>query len=141
MMDRDEALEKARAVERGELPSGSVILPITGPNSLASTTPVGDHPAPYDGEVRLPEDIPVTTANEIKFEADTDPVARNVHRGQRAGDALRPYAERWDQHEDIGTVLGDLLSDVLHLCDITDIDFDNVLRMARNRYNEEVAGE
>jgi hypothetical protein len=34
MMDKDEALNKARAVERGELPSGSVILPITGPNSL-----------------------------------------------------------------------------------------------------------
>lgn len=36
-MDKDEAIEKAKAVERGELPTGSVgPIKVTGPNSLHS---------------------------------------------------------------------------------------------------------
>jgi hypothetical protein len=35
-MDVDDALEAVRAVERGEAPSGSVIIALTGPNSLSS---------------------------------------------------------------------------------------------------------
>lgn len=38
-MDRDEALEAAKAVERGDAPSGDVVIAVTGPNSLHSTTP------------------------------------------------------------------------------------------------------
>lgn len=48
-MDRDKALEAAQAVERGEAPSGSVILAVTGPNSLHSTTPPA-HPARPDDD-------------------------------------------------------------------------------------------
>lgn len=38
MMDRVEALARAKAVERGDAPSGDVIIAVTGRNSLASTT-------------------------------------------------------------------------------------------------------
>lgn len=37
-MDRDEAIEAAKAVERGEAPSGDVVIKVTGENSLLSTT-------------------------------------------------------------------------------------------------------
>lgn len=35
-MDKDEAMRQALAVERGELPSGSVVVKLTGPNSLTN---------------------------------------------------------------------------------------------------------
>lgn len=44
-MDKDDALEAVRAVERGEAPSGSVIIALTGKNSLSSPGP--DKPEPH----------------------------------------------------------------------------------------------
>ena len=66
-MDIDDAMNELRAVERGEAPSGSVTVPITGPNSLltpgggdARTTnaraercPCSGHTQSIDGTVVL----------------------------------------------------------------------------------------
>lgn len=46
----EDALERVRAVERGEAPSGSVILKLTGPASL--TDPAPDPEPPYAGRLR-----------------------------------------------------------------------------------------
>lgn len=51
-MDKDDAIEAARAVERGEAPSGSIIFALTGPNSLASPGP-DPEPEPNNDDAPL----------------------------------------------------------------------------------------
>lgn len=69
-----------------------------------------------------------------------DPARRNQYRASLAGPTLQEYAGRVGG-SDIGTTVQDLLSDLMHLCDATEINFDAALGMARNRYDEEIAGE
>lgn len=168
-MDKDEALEAAKAVERGELPSGSVVLAVTGDNSLS-------HPGYPNGRCaacgfglnpnnlclniectkaetfraalfnaptgKRYEGTPFAHLNSVLIrEDDPDPVRRNVRRGLRAGLAVRKYYRKYGDGNDNDTVLSDFLADLLHLCDMTDTDFDGALETARRRYEEEVLGE
>lgn len=47
-MDKDDALKAVRAVERGEAPSGSVVIALTGPRSLSSPGPDPVEPEPEE---------------------------------------------------------------------------------------------
>ena len=71
----------------------------------------------------------------------------NDDRAEWAGEALRAFArktrqlkgDRWD--DDLENVVGDLLCDLMHLCDRDGVDFARVLKNARGNYKEERASE
>ena len=43
--------------------------------------------------------------------------------------------------EEIETLVGDLLADLMHLCDAAGISFDNRLSTGRMHYDAEILGE
>lgn len=43
--------------------------------------------------------------------------------------------------EDWGTCIGDLLADLMHLCDALDVDFDEMVDRGRMHYEPETHGE
>jgi len=61
----------------------------------------------------------------------------NAERAQRAARVLTDYKRRHDPGEDAETVLTDLLADLLHYCDKTDLDFAKIEERARGHYLEE----
>ncbi len=91
---------------------------------------------------------PGTFPEEIKF-----PALRNAYRASVAVPALKAYAERsGTEGEPLHALVGDLLSDLMHLVDLFVVDpededrsevqsFDELLARAGRRYAEERAGE
>ncbi len=62
----------------------------------------------------------------------------NRERASQASHALDEYAEHTgNEDEDRKTVIIDLLSDLMHLCEIEDIDFDSCLWHANDHYTTE----
>jgi hypothetical protein len=67
----------------------------------------------------------------------------NVERSHSANEILSLFALKTGiQDEDTHTKLSDLVSDLMHLCDKEDIDFNDVLERASDHYtNELVSGQ
>ncbi len=75
----------------------------------------------------------------------TDPVGireDNNHRAGRALHALRAYIDRCygDSAEPIDQGLADLIGDLLHLCDLLNLDFAELEDKARGQYESELEG-
>lgn len=76
--------------------------------------------------------------------AETDAHRANLRRARRAAAALTQWAESGgpsDLAEPLEYGIRDLLSDLMHLAQRADIDFDDVLIWAGNRYLEECEEE
>lgn len=71
----------------------------------------------------------------------------NEDRAGRAFLALGAYATatrghvNWDDKEDLGTLVQDLVTDLLHVCDQEKLDFDQLLEWGRGNHRDEVAEE
>ena len=66
----------------------------------------------------------------------------NTVRAQFAALAVRAFADRvCPGGEEIETLIGDLLANLMHLCDAAGIDFDDRLRNGRRHYDAEVHDE
>lgn len=71
----------------------------------------------------------------------TDAAEDNTVRAAWAAQAAATFALRTGiAHENDATILGNLLSDLMHLCDRVDVPFGLVLNKGRNHYDEEVRG-
>ena len=67
-------------------------------------------------------------------------MATNIERGQRAYDALVYYKKELlveGGHSIYDEEIVDLITDIKHLCDSHDYNFDSIIRMATNNYNSE----
>lgn len=78
------------------------------------------------------------------YEAGTDVIRANNNR--RAGWALigfNAYSERvhGTSQEEPDTGLIDMLGDLLHLCDLLNVNFDLMVERARGHYEAELRGE
>jgi hypothetical protein len=67
----------------------------------------------------------------------------NDQRADWALDGLLAFAEKTGlrsktNHEDLETIVGDFLCNLLHLCDREDIDFESVMDDAQFAHDEEV---
>lgn len=110
-MDKNDALEAARAVERGEAPSGAVILKLTGDDSL--TTPGATGAIPNQVCLNCGQAIFIGTFAP-RWEPDVDPyddpvVWRHVRGGYAACAGWGAFAapkrpERFDQCDETCTV-------------------------------------
>lgn len=100
-----------------------------------------------------PEDVvalrdPAVLANlgvDSPHRYDATPVGIREDNNRRAGWALigfNAYSEHVhkDSGEDLATGLGDLLGDLLHLCDLLGLDFSELEDRARGHYLAELAG-
>jgi hypothetical protein len=65
-------------------------------------------------------------------EAGTRSGMTNARRAERVEMALRTYPD-----EDLDINAQDLLADLMHLCDRDEIDFNELLLIARSRHDEE----
>lgn len=74
---------------------------------------------------------------------DTDPQADNNARASFAALAVTAYAKRTcpSGGEEIETIIGDLLGDLMHLCDGLDLSFDALVDRAFRHYDPETRGE
>jgi len=93
----------------------------------------------------------IRIVNRRLAKADADP--RNADRALWGELAVVSFAsvtgQSHDVHVDPETVLGDLLADLMHWCDvqkasdsrIESIDFESALQRARNHYDEECVDE
>lgn len=64
----------------------------------------------------------------------------NDSRAERARVALDEYNEAKGEDEPLEDVLGDLLTDMMHLCKREEIDFWEKLQTAQMHFNEERNG-
>lgn len=92
--------------------------------------------------------IDATCAEELddnaiaRLDAKRTPEENNQIHALWAGVGVKAYADRCGStKEDLGTVIEDLLADLMHLADATELSFDGMLVTARIRYGEELAGE
>lgn len=70
----------------------------------------------------------------------------NADRADWALTAVKVFAEETGMgpdrgNEELFTVLQDLLCDIMHLCDVEGVSFEEVFGQARGVYNEEVQEE
>ncbi len=66
----------------------------------------------------------------------------NTTRAQFAALAVRAFADRvCPGGEEIETLVGDLLANLMHLCDAAGISFDGCLGTANMHYEAEITGE
>lgn len=73
---------------------------------------------------------------------ETDEQSANDRRAIRAGMTVGYYATlAGDQGEPTETIICDLLADLLHLCDATDVDFSDALHSATTHHYAEVRGQ
>ncbi len=74
-----------------------------------------------------------------------DPAEKNLRRAARSLRVLRAYAIECcggrDDDEEYDTSVGDLLADLMHLCDLLGLDFDSACAMAAVHHEAEVNGE
>ncbi len=81
----------------------------------------------------LPEVIPHITGEDF--------VEDNTTRAQFAALAVKAFGDRVaPRGEDTETLIGDLLADLMHLCDAAGIDFDSCLHMGNRHYDAEILG-
>lgn len=55
------------------------------------------------------------------------------------GEETNQIRKDGSMNDELETITQDLLSDIMHLCDVEGFDFDDVLRRARGNYDEERA--
>lgn len=119
-----------------------------------SGTTITEHPARLPG-VRNFEELrnALTLIRDTKWCEDGTPSGiehDNTRRASFAADALLAYADRTFSGavgEDFHTVIGDLLGDLMHLCDaLVDanedgrLDFDALVDRGRSHYTPELSG-
>ena len=101
-----------------------------------------------------PEDFPALRAvikklnGDGKFRENYGDEADTRHdNNRRAGwgaKALLTYADATfggAEGEDFETVIGDLMGDLMHLCDLLELDFAEMCEKGRGHYLPEIAGE
>jgi hypothetical protein len=64
----------------------------------------------------------------------------NMERAGRAYKMLRHYQDkiRKDQEDDVQTILGDALADMMHLARFEKLDWDHILKAATGYYEDEL---
>lgn len=111
-------------------------------SSMAASRANQTFQAEHDPDIRTVDDLPEPEGDFAQL--DGYPEAANRLRAERAGVAVRAYAELSGPglvHEDVGVVIKDLLGDLMHLCDLTDTNFDALLDSAQEMYGAEVRDE
>lgn len=80
----------------------------------------------------------------LRFDGTPEGVkADNNLRAAWALKGLTEYVERTfgaPEEEDFDTLIPDLMSDLLHLCDAVGVDIDQALYKARDQYEDELRG-
>lgn len=87
-------------------------------------------------------DLPSERENGITYDAG-DEVHDNSRRASGGVVAIRAYAEQtysgWG--EELDTIVGDMLGDLMHACDALGVDFGTALRRAEGDYSCELEGK
>lgn len=91
--------------------------------------------------------LPITAGNVASLPSPDDDTpaqiaADNYRRACRAAVAVKSYAQiTHDQGESPGSVMVDLLCDLMHLADCLDLDFADLANRAGTHYAPELRGE
>lgn len=94
--------------------------------------------ATYGGDMAALEEW-VEATNPAATTGGIDAQHDNNRRAWRAARTLVAYAA--GESEDIETAIGDMLADVRHLCDATNLDFDYTVQKSVRYYSAEILGE
>ena len=81
-----------------------------------------------------------STAEDRSAETRRMFLMNNIDRAERVKQALVGFAEEYPEGEEVSTMVVDHLADVMHLCRMNGIDFDDCLRIAQHHAFEETAG-
>ena len=120
-----------------ELPIG----PVAGSDADRLEQEFRSHQTPNDPHTGLlfERDLPMPP-NHDDFEAA---VALNADRANDAREALRHFASHVNKlkvHDDeLPEYLTDLLADLMHMCNLDGLDFDDTVRIARDHFQAELA--
>ncbi|EHB47620.1 hypothetical protein MycrhDRAFT_5746 [Mycolicibacterium rhodesiae JS60] len=87
------------------------------------------------------EDLKRIAAEPKRHRDGHHPVSDNNANVQWAATALVTYIETVGDSGDLEITIGDLLGDLMHLCDSADIDFDSAYQSASHHYFAELRGE
>lgn len=124
------------------------------PDTSERCTFTARHPGPLSDLGDLDAFVKTTDAGRPSLQVDSmlpdDPTTADIAAHNHdlilmaawAGHGLLAFANRTmpGGDEEIETALGDLLGDLMHLCDAADIDFDNVLNHGAMHYESEIRG-
>ncbi len=67
------------------------------------------------------------------------PKPQNERRAWQAYDAIRQFTDFGDQpRAELETYTGDMLANIMHMCDLYAVDFEDALERGRRHYTEEV---
>ncbi len=95
----------------------------------------------YPAPLRLAETVRDLDERIGEHITDSDPAYDNGVRAGFAATALKAFSVRvGDQNEDLETNLGDLLADLMHLCDSLDLSFGAIVEDAEGHYAPEREG-